>query len=102
MILKFCLILLQQSVKELISRDSFCAPEIEIFQSVQRWVQENSEIDPSEILESVRLALMTMQELLNNVRDTSLVSPDKILDAIKLQTECRNMELKYRGFKCKC
>jgi hypothetical protein len=38
-----------------------------------------------------------MQELLNKVRPTKLVSPDSILDAIKVQTECRNMELKYRG-----
>lgn len=88
-------------MKELISRDSFCAPEIEIFQSVRRWVQENPEEDPLETLDAVRLALMSMQELLNTVRETSLVSPDSILDAIKTQTESRNMELKYRGFKCK-
>jgi BTB/POZ domain-containing protein 9 len=88
-------------VKELISRDSFCAPEIEIFTSIQRWAAENDGEDPTSILESVRLALMSMHELLNAVRDTSFVSPDAILDAIKIQTECRNMELKYRGFKCK-
>ena len=64
-------------------------------------MQENPEDDPTEILACVRLALMSMPELLNNVRDTSLVSPDSILDAIKTQTECRNMELKYRGFKGK-
>ncbi|XP_052769658.1 BTB/POZ domain-containing protein 9-like [Mya arenaria] len=88
-----------QSVKELISRDSFCAPEIEIFSSIQRWAEENSGIDPTPILESVRLALMSMHELLNSVRDTSLVTADSILDAIKTLTECRNMDLKYRGFK---
>ncbi|XP_060580552.1 LOW QUALITY PROTEIN: BTB/POZ domain-containing protein 9-like, partial [Ruditapes philippinarum] len=93
------LTLSKHSVKELISRDSFCAPEIEIFTSIQRWALENEGEDPTSILESVRLALMSMHELLNAVRDTSFVSPDAILDAIKIQTECRNMELKYRGFK---
>lgn len=87
------------SVTELISRDSFCAPEIEIFTAIQRWAAENEGEDPTPILESVRLALMSMHELLNAVRETSFVSPDAILDAIKVQIECRNMELKYRGFK---
>ncbi|XP_045185511.2 BTB/POZ domain-containing protein 9-like [Mercenaria mercenaria] len=93
------LTLSKHSVKELISRDSFCAPEIEIFISIQKWADDNEGEDPTPILESVRLALMSMHELLNTVRNTSFVSPDAILDAIKLKTECRNMDLKYRGFK---
>jgi BTB/POZ domain-containing protein 9 len=40
---------------------------------------------------------MTMTDLLNVVRPTGLVSADSILDAIKLQTESRDMELDYRG-----
>ncbi|XP_052263784.1 BTB/POZ domain-containing protein 9-like [Dreissena polymorpha] len=87
------------SVKELISRDSFCAPEIDIFSSIQRWADENHGEDPTPILDSIRLSLMSMHELLNCVRETSLVSADSILDAIKMQTECRNMALKFRGFK---
>ncbi|KAL3875116.1 hypothetical protein ACJMK2_038050 [Sinanodonta woodiana] len=88
----------QNSVKDLISRDSFCAPEIDIFQAVREWAQHNQGHDPTPILEAVRLPLMTMPELLNVVRDTGLVSPDAILDAIKTQTESRDMDLKYRGF----
>lgn len=82
----------------MISRDSFCAPEIEIFNSVREWAVNNEGQDPTPILEAVRLPLMTMHELLNQVRPTGLVSPDAILDAIKTQSECRDMELKYRGF----
>jgi len=87
----------QNSVKDLIARDSFCAPEIEIFNAVKAWAVHNQDSDPSPILEVTRLPLMSMDELLNKVRPTSLVSPDSILDAIKVQTECRDMELKYRG-----
>ena len=43
------------------------------------------------------LQLMGMHELLNVVRDTGLVSSDAILDAIKVQTESRDMDLQYRG-----
>lgn len=87
----------QTSVKDLICRDSFCAPEIEIFNAIVSWAEHNTGHDPTPILEVVRLPLMNMHELLNKVRPTKLVSPDAILDAIKVQTECRNMELKYRG-----
>lgn len=88
----------QSSVKELISRDSFCAPEIEIFNAIREWASQNVNVDPTPILEAVRLPLMPMCELLNVVRDTNLVTADSILDAIKLQTESRDMDLQYRGF----
>lgn len=91
------LTLSQSSVKDLICRDSFCSPEIEIFNSIVLWAEHNTGQDPTPILDAIRLPLMNMQELLNKVRPTKLVSPDSILDAIKVQTECRNMELKYRG-----
>ncbi|KAL8613580.1 BTB/POZ domain-containing protein 9 [Nucella lapillus] len=86
------------SVRDLILRDSFCAKEIDIFQAVCEWADHNQGTDPTPILEAVRLPLMNMNQLLNVVRDTGLVSSDAILDAIKLQTECRDMDLKYRGF----
>uniref|UniRef100_A0A8W8HWW3 BTB/POZ domain-containing protein 9 n=1 Tax=Magallana gigas TaxID=29159 RepID=A0A8W8HWW3_MAGGI len=82
----------QSSIKELISRDSFCAPENTIFNAVVKWTEHNQGQDPSPILECIRLPLMSMNDLLNVVRPTSLVSPDSILDAIKLQTESRDMD----------
>ena len=85
-------------MKELISRDSFCAPEIQIFNAIREWANLNQSVDPTPILDAVRLPLMTMHELLNVVRDTNLVTADSILDAIKLQTESRDMDLQYRGF----
>lgn len=88
----------QCSMKDLISRDSFCAPEIDIFNTVCEWAEQNPCQDPAPIIHAVRLPLMTLTELLNRVRTTELVSPDAILDAIKTQTECRDMELQYRGF----
>ncbi|KAK3093519.1 hypothetical protein FSP39_016697 [Pinctada imbricata] len=87
----------QSSVTALISRSSFYAPEIDIFNSVKDWADHNQGIDASPILESVRLSLMSMDELLNKVRPTGLVSADSILDAIKTQTESRILDLQYRG-----
>uniref|UniRef100_A0A0B6ZZR2 BTB/POZ domain-containing protein 9 n=1 Tax=Arion vulgaris TaxID=1028688 RepID=A0A0B6ZZR2_9EUPU len=89
----------QTSVQDLISRDSFCAPEIDIFKAVSKWAEHNKGQDPTPILEVVRLQLMGMHELLHVVRDTGLVSSDSILDAIRIQIESRDMDLKYRGFQ---
>ena len=50
------------------------------------------------IISALRLPLMSIDELLNDVRASSLVCPDALLDAIKVKNESGSMELKYRGF----
>ena len=83
-------------------RDSFCAPEVEIFKAVHNWVGVNADVDSvdecSDILSEVRLSLIPTQDLLKTVRPTNLVQPDILLDAIQARTEFRDMELKYRGY----
>ena len=89
---------LQAALKEVISRDSFCAPEIEIFRGVQTWSERNPDEALQGIVKHVRLPLMSLDELLNTVRPSSLVAADAILDAIKVKSESRDMDLNYRGF----
>jgi len=38
------------ALTELISRDSFCAPEIEIFSAIRSWVNNNPDVDSTEVL----------------------------------------------------
>ncbi|KAJ9578309.1 hypothetical protein L9F63_005475, partial [Diploptera punctata] len=85
------------AIKELILRDSFYAPEVEIFRAVCDWVQANPDEDADDILSVVRLPLMSLSELLGVVRPAGLVSPDTILDAIQDRTQARDSELNYRG-----
>src|SRR5438552_1557997 len=82
------------ALKEMISRDSFCAQEIDIFRAVCEWVQRNPQVNPKEIITAVRLSLISLPDLLNIVRPSSLVGPDLILDAIKVRTECRDTDLR--------
>ncbi len=90
-------------MQEVISRDSFCAQEIEIFRAVQQWSEKNpEEEDILDIVRQVRLPLMDLDELLNIVRESGMISADAILDAIKTKNQNRNMELNYRGFLSKC
>jgi len=91
--------ILQTALHELTSRDSFCAPEIDVFKSMQLWVDRNSDQQSNtSVMSTVRLPLIKLDDLLSIVRMSNLISPDAILDAIKLQNECKNMELNYRGF----
>ncbi|KAE8600233.1 hypothetical protein XENTR_v10013142 [Xenopus tropicalis] len=82
---------------DIVQRDSFAAPEKDIFQALMRWCRHNLKEIHSEIMAAVRLPLMSLTELLNVVRPSGLLSPDAILDAIKVRSESRDMDLNYRG-----
>jgi len=89
-------------VGDILSRDSFCAPEVGIFKAVHEWVLANpGEEETATILRAVRLTLMSANDLLRVVRPTGLVPPDVLLDAFQAKEECRDMELKYRGYLSK-
>ncbi|XP_069092426.1 BTB/POZ domain-containing protein 9 isoform X2 [Pleurodeles waltl] len=81
----------------IVSRDSFAAPEKNIFQALINWCEHNSKENHAEIMQAVRLPLMSLTELLNVVRPSGLLTPDSILDAIKVRSESRDMDLNYRG-----
>ncbi|XP_076245296.1 BTB (POZ) domain containing 9 [Calliopsis andreniformis] len=85
------------ALNELIVRDSFYAPEIDIFLAVQAWIKANPEIDGKSVLDKVRLSLISITDLLHTVRSTGLVSPEAILDAIATRTQLRDSEFNYRG-----
>ena len=74
----------KQVLIELISRDSFFAPEVDIFNGIQRWI-ESSECSPDDIKELrcvLRLSLVPMETLLGEVRECKLFEDSEILDAI--------------------
>eukprot|EP00057_Strongylocentrotus_purpuratus_P031130 XP_783686.3 PREDICTED: BTB/POZ domain-containing protein 9 [Strongylocentrotus purpuratus] len=73
------------------------AAEIDIFQAVQSWVHANKDVSLKEIVEAIRLPLMSRQDLLYTVRPSNLLCADSILDAFKIKEECRNADLNYRG-----
>ncbi|KAK7862456.1 hypothetical protein R5R35_001170 [Gryllus longicercus] len=85
------------ALRDLISRDSFYAPEADIFHAVADWAQANPDEDAEPVLSAVRLPLMSLTELLTVVRPTGLVSPDAILDAIQTRNQARDTDLQYRG-----
>ena len=87
-------------MKALISRDSFFAPEIDIFEAVCRWIRANSNVSKegqTDVLSAVRLPRITINELLKVVRPTGLLSPDTILDAVEVQSIQNCSHINHRG-----
>lgn len=91
----------QTALLNIVLRDSFAAPEKDIFLALLNWCKHNSSENHAEIMQAVRLPLMSLTELLNVVRPSGLLSPDAILDAIKVRSESRDMDLNYRGMLSK-
>lgn len=92
--------LTKSALIEIIKRDSFCAPENQIFRAVREWVESADEItetDLREILDKIRLPLISLHDLFNIVRPSELFSADSILDAIRIKTESRVNEMNFRG-----
>ncbi len=58
----------------------------------------NDVADSREVMNCVRLPLLSVPELLNVVRPTSLISADELLDAIQARSEGRNTDFRYRGY----
>lgn len=93
-----------QSLKELLSRDSFFLPEVRIFKTVANWINANKDsfnkptID--DVLSVVRLPLMSLEELITDVRPAKILCPEKILDAIQVKIFPNNDDTSgppYRG-----
>jgi BTB/POZ domain-containing protein 9 len=50
----------ESAVRAIISRDSFCADEVDIFRAVARWARANPEQDVRGILAEIRLSLLSI------------------------------------------
>lgn len=90
----------EAAVITIISRDSFCAPEVKIFKAVSKWIVINKEEngkDYKHILKIIRLPLISLQDLFHSVRESELYPSDVILDAIQMKTECKVNDMPFRG-----
>ena len=88
----------QAALEEILKRDSFYAPEIFIFRALQHWRERNPDTEEfTEVIKHIRLPLMTLDELLNIVRPSNMVTADSILDAIQVKNHSKDMQLSHRG-----
>lgn len=93
----------RMALAELISRDSFFAPEIEIFHGIREWMKHNNvqSEDAKDLLDGIRLQLISQSDLLQEIRKSGMFKPDKILDALYLVDQRSLLDLKHRGLLSK-
>ncbi|XP_041450087.1 BTB/POZ domain-containing protein 9-like [Drosophila obscura] len=72
----------KESLEKVLQRDTFVAPEVEIFKTLCKWRLFNPSVDIKTVISHIRLPLMTFKELVYVVRPTGLFEPDQILNAI--------------------
>lgn len=85
----------RHSLCALLRRDSFFAPEVQIFTAVHDWSRQNSAEDVAGVVGLVRLSLMNMEQLLKVVRPSGILHPDRLLDVFEEKTTAKS--LNYRG-----
>ena len=93
----------QQALTELVSRDSFFSPELDIYHGVKRWLEANdvSLSEAKDLLKVVRLQLLPLKDILGDVRQSELYDANVILDAITMMKMEAPIELRQRGLLCK-
>ncbi|XP_017116120.1 BTB/POZ domain-containing protein 9 [Drosophila elegans] len=85
----------KESLEEVLRRDCFFAPEVQIFLAVWKWSRYNPNVDIKSVVSFVRLPLMNLEHLLQVVRPSGILEPDKILDAIDERSTSKT--LPYRA-----
>uniref|UniRef100_A0A182Q251 BTB/POZ domain-containing protein 9 n=1 Tax=Anopheles farauti TaxID=69004 RepID=A0A182Q251_9DIPT len=85
------------SLSSLLLRDSFFAREVEIFQAVNEWCRCNADSvsNVNDVVAKVRFSLMSLEELLSDVRPSGILDPDRLLDAIAEKVSSK--QLPHRG-----
>ena len=96
----FLTFLLQKSLIKLLERDSFFAPEIEIFESVAQWCQVNVH-DADLVVKCVRLSWLSVVEIVSIVWPSKLVRCEDLLQAIAEIVDVKPNETNCRGKSCK-
>lgn len=78
----------QADLVRIISRDSFLAEEVNVFNAVRRWIEHNQihSENVSGLLQCVRLCQIPATQLFEIVRPRGLYTDKEILDAISYQT----------------
>ena len=87
------------ALNDLVTRDSFYAPEVEIYHGLIKWMKHNPDKHEGskELLKGIRLQLIPIGDLLQEVRTSGNFKPDDILDAISIVEHGSSVDLGHRG-----
>ncbi|KAJ3646549.1 hypothetical protein Zmor_024133 [Zophobas morio] len=86
----------QESIIEILKRDTFYAPETELFKTVVKWRERNKDVGDS-VLKCIRLPWISAQDLMSVVWPTGLVENDVLLKAVAQSLCVKPKEVPSRG-----
>ena len=84
----------------MVERDTFFAPELEIFKSVARWCQKNNDV-AGLVVKCVRLSWLSVVEIVSIVWPSKLVDCEDLLQAIAEVVDVKPREYNCRAKLCK-
>uniref|UniRef100_A0A182JVX0 BTB domain-containing protein n=1 Tax=Anopheles christyi TaxID=43041 RepID=A0A182JVX0_9DIPT len=73
-----------ESLCRLLDRDSFDAPEVDVFNAVHKWYQARQDnLDQYKVIyDKVRFPLLSHSDLVTVVRPTGVLTPEQLLDVV--------------------
>ena len=85
----------------ILSRDSLCIPETQVFQTVVRWREKNkvNEEVMKGLLDCVRLTEIPPHDLFGEIEASGLFESDHIMQALRVQMKPDIELMKPRGIK---
>ncbi|KAG4074440.1 hypothetical protein HA402_015136 [Bradysia odoriphaga] len=84
-----------RSLSSVLKRDTFCAPEMDIFKAVLEWRKhEHSDSEFQAIIPLVRFKLIDLEELLTIVKESSTLDSERLLEIVREKTT--NQDMNYR------
>lgn len=86
----------KECLKELISRDTFVAPEGDILQAVLKWKGHNKE-DMADVARHIRLSRFTAMEIFTIVEPTGLFTETELLDGARVVNTANLSKTHPRG-----
>lgn len=83
----------------MLSRDTFFAPEAQIFVAVSNWYKQNCGAAIEKVVSFVRFERMNLEQLWKVVWPSGIVKPERLLPIIKDKSTSRNLQ--YDDVLCK-
>ncbi len=72
---------------DILSSDSFAAPELDIFKVVIKWIEQNPGEDIKSVTSKLRLYLISFKDLLNVVRKSGKISEASLMEVMKMKAK---------------
>ena len=87
----------EQTLCQILSRDSFVIEEMSIYNTILRWMEHNSVSEAQSLLDCVRLSEIPREELVDLSEPPGRFTQAQVLNALKVQIRSEHHRMKPRG-----